>query len=311
MRIMTTSGTVRGILFLILAGLVFSALPAAADAATNVPAVVTTKQVLPLGGNACPQLNVVAVQTYVYDGALHSFEVVLPNASYVALQGTVGDAIVPFHQMTRRVNTAGQLHTLVTVPTTPLSRAQPITLTLISAVGGQPVCLSIVSFTAASTGASAPITITKPVSPVAPAKPAPATTSKPTAQGTTSAGTTSVISSVITGSGLGSTILRACTSQGAALQLWFVLLTIFLILCAAVAITEPPLAERNVYLPGALIGVPLVLLGAFWLFAAECRGAGWVPFAALIVAAGGALWSYRKRPVIANVIQLPPAKKSN
>lgn len=318
-RIMTTSGAVRGILFTLVCGLAFIALPSAVSAAESVAAQVSTKQVLPQGGSACGLLAVGNVQTHVYDGALHSYEVTLPNAAYVALQGTVGTALVPFHQMTRRIDASGRLHILVSVQTTPLRGSVPVTLTLLSALPGQPVCLSVISFAAIGTGASSTTTPAPAVSQAPASRPV---ASRPAAeqnagQGTSStsgaerAATTSVVSSIVKSSGLGSTVLRACTTAGAALQLWFVLLTIFLILAAAVAITEPPLAERNIYLPGTLIGVPLVLLAGFWLMASECRGAAWVPFVALIVAAAAALWSYRKRPEIANVIQLPPAKSKS
>lgn len=90
--------------------------------------------------------------------------------------------------------------------------------------------------------------------------------------------------------------------------MWFVLLTVFLLITAAVAISEPSLMNRSLYLPGILIGIPLLVLLAFWLAVPDCRGAYWVPILALIVALGGALYAYRQRPEIANIIQLPPAK---
>ena len=301
-------------LFAILAfGIVTMAIPGLSYAQENIT--INTVQLLPPGGNTCISPTVESITPFIYDNALHSVSLRFSDASYVSVLGKVGDSPIPFNVIGRRVDQNGKLSIFINLETLPLTQATPISLTLVSALPGKPVCLSVLSFSipAMIGGAPTPGPTIPPYSPPpAPQKPIvqveqtipelPNNVVKPPA--TSSTGTDTVAG----GMSLGSTVARICSTNGGALQLWLVLLTIFLILCAAVAITEPPLAQRNVYLPAALIGIPLVLLGAFWVFAPGCRGVLWVPLIALVAAIAAALWSYRERPEVANIIQLPPAK---
>src|SRR3989344_6150595 len=69
---------------------------------------VSTQQVLPPGGSACAPTSAVNFTPYIYEGELHSFEFTLPDASYVALLGSVGHTPISSQQMTRSVKRAGQ-----------------------------------------------------------------------------------------------------------------------------------------------------------------------------------------------------------
>lgn len=284
--------------------------------------VVGTVQLLPPGGANCQPLAVVNVTPYIYDGALHSYDVTVADPSYVAISTSVGNTAISMRQMTRRINTLGQARTHVDVQTTPIYGSLPVNMTLISAASGQPVCMSVVSFNVEGSA----------VMPPAPGSGSTTggtgtgvggTATGGTATGTATGSGTGTGTGTATGSGMGtgtagttgeepgswtSFVNAVCSSTNTSLQLWFVLLTVFLLITAAVAISEPSLMNRSLYLPGILIGIPLLVLLAFWLAVPDCRGAYWVPILALIVALGGALYAYRQRPEIANIIQLPPAK---
>src|SRR3990167_10491361 len=82
-------------------------LPAITSAATDVSSITT--KLLPPGGASCQQLAVSSVTPYVYDGALHSFDVVIPDGSYVAIAGSAGNTVIPFRLMTRSTRPDGQL----------------------------------------------------------------------------------------------------------------------------------------------------------------------------------------------------------
>src|SRR5262245_23671225 len=80
-----------------------------------------TAQLLPLGqANACPQLGVSGLTPYIYNGALHSFEFNVTDASYVSIAGSVGGKDVPFYQMVRRAAPGGGLRVHVDIATTPV-----------------------------------------------------------------------------------------------------------------------------------------------------------------------------------------------
>ena len=105
-----------------------------------------TMQVLPVGGNACAPVSATNFTSYIYDGALHSFEFTLPDPSYVALIGSAGNTPISFQTMTRRTDTiTGSLRVHVDIPTTPILGMLPIRVTLLSARTGSPVCLMVVS----------------------------------------------------------------------------------------------------------------------------------------------------------------------
>ena len=89
----TASRVKRGIVGTITA-VVLLATPGFAAAGS---ASVLTQQVIPPGGNSCAPLFVKAITPYIYDGELHSFDVVLSDASYVSVLGAAGDVSIPFN----------------------------------------------------------------------------------------------------------------------------------------------------------------------------------------------------------------------
>ena len=291
-------------------------------AAAGSPSVLT-KQVLPPGSNTCAPLFAKSVTPYIYNGELDSFDIELSNASYVGILGAAGDVSIPFSYMTRRYEPDGTL--LLHVDTTVrINGAVPVTITLMSALPGAPVCLSTVSFTTDAQGninASNPITVT----------PSPVDTGMGSDTDTT-AGTGVVrgggpvhtvstgpnggtITQPIVGStsststSLSDVVAKMCTKNGS-YQLWFILLAIFFVIAAFVGLSEPALAVRHGGLPAALIGIPLVLLLLFWMFASDCRLSYFIPVILLVAAAIGLYSAYRTSPVMRPVMELPAEKKT-
>src|SRR3989344_5904271 len=64
---------------------------------------VQTAQLLPPGSNTCPLLSVSGFTPYIYDSALHAFELTIQDSSYVAIVGTVGNTSIPLNLMARRI----------------------------------------------------------------------------------------------------------------------------------------------------------------------------------------------------------------
>lgn len=262
---------------------------------------VQTAAIVPVSGAACAPLSVQSVTPYIFNNELNSFDVTIADPQYVSILATVGDTGVPFNFMTRWMNPDGLLRIHVDIQATPIYGSLPITLTLISAQTGQPVCVSTVAFsvlgdagaptyrpTTSTTGGTTSGT-TNP-----PAAVATSTTEVPVA----------VVAGSVTGIPFAQRLQRICTGNGS-LELWFLLITLYLVGTALVALADPSLTKRSMALPGALIGVPLVLLAAFWYFTPVCRGAAWVPVALLLIAGVGAILSYRERRPVAAFLQLP------
>lgn len=294
------------------------AMPTFASAGT---ASVLTQQVLPPGSNTCAPLFVQSVTPYIYDGELQSFDIVISDPSYVAVIGAAGDVGIPFNYMTRRMNPDGSLriHADTTVA---VNGKLPVTVTMLSALPGKPVCLTTVSFTTDLAGnieTSNPIAV--PTTPVVDNggvdysngstgsgtvtgahTGSKGSTGKPVIGSTTSTSTTGT-------STIGSVVSNMCSKNGA-YQLWFILLAIFFVIAAFVGLSEPALALRHGALPAVLIGVPLVLLLLFWQFAPDCRLSYFIPVILLVAAAIGIYSAYRTSPVVAPVISLPAEKKT-
>ncbi len=312
----TASRIQRGIVGTIIAVAVLTA-PAFAAAGS---ASVLTKQVVPVGGNSCAPLFVKAVTPYIYDGELHSFDIVLSDASYVAILGAAGEASIPFNYMSRRFDADGSLriHADTTVV---INGTVPVTVTLLSALPGAPVCLSTVSFTTDTQGnieTSNPISV--PTSPIDTGEPGidsstgsgsgvtqgggSQTGSTGSSKPTPAVGTTSGTSTTI-----GAIVANMCTKNGA-YQLWFILLAVFFVIAAFVGLSEPALALRHGALPAVLIGVPLIGLLLFWYYATGCRLSYFIPVILLVAAAIGLYSAYRTGPVMRPMIELPAEKKN-
>jgi hypothetical protein len=98
-----------------------------------------------------------------------------------------------------------------------------------------------------------------------------------------------------------------CTGNNS-LQLWFLLLAIYVVIAALTALARPPLAQKAFWVPLVLILVPLVLLLGLWYFVPLCRTAGWVPAVSVIIAIAALLVAYRDQNPSVTVIPLPAAK---
>lgn len=275
-------------------------------------AAVQTRQILPPNGNACAPLSVSNVTPYITGGELNSFDVTVSNASYVALLGTIGNSPIGFQYMTRRIASNGQLVIHVDVPKE-FSRNGAITLTLLSSQGASVTCMSTISFgitgfqtgtnsgtgtgsgSGTGTGTTGSTTVPKPVTG--------GSTSKPTA----TSSTTTVVGGTPVVGGLSKSLNNACASTGA-MQLWLILLALFVIAAVVVGLNERELSARSPYLPAALILTPLVLLLGFWLLASDCRGSAWIPVVLLLIGAAGLVAAFRNHKTIARIIELPPAK---
>lgn len=320
---MTSASRVsRGIVGTI-AAVVLLATPAAAFAGS---ASVITKQVIPQGSAGCAPLFAQSVTPYIYDGELHSFDVVISDPSYVGLLGAAGDVMIPFNYMTRDILPDGSL--LLHVDTTAtINGVLPVTITMLSALPNAPVCLAQVSFTTDTLGT---IEGSSPIS--APSTPVDTGSDTSAGEGTgtsntagssggvrggstggTNGGATggTVVEPAGTTSGtstVGSIVAKMCSKNGA-YQLWFILLAIFFVIAAFVGLSEPALALRHGALPTILIGVPLVVLLLFWQFAPDCRLSYFIPIILLVAAAIGLYSAYRTAPTVPPVIALPEEKK--
>lgn len=273
-------------------------------------------QILPQGGNSCATVSVGGFKPYIYGGSLDTFEFTVSDPSYTALVATVGNTSVPFNFMTRRVDSAGVLHILVSLNSTPVIGTLPIKITLLSAKGaGQPVCALVAS---ASVGSGALQTITgsgsggagtsggtptgmTATSYGAYAKATPeagpvATEEKPTV--TTSPTPTASTSLLGTVAKTSESMKNLCASQSGAIGLWIILLALYAIIIAALLWASWPASwawVRTAEWLTAGILTPLVILLAFWYAIASCRGTWWIPVAAFVIAIAGlfaAFWNH-------------------
>ncbi len=289
-----------------------SLLAFAMPAFTAAQVIVQTSQILPPGANTCPILTTQGIVAHVRDGALHSFDVTVGNPTYVAVLAQVGDQTLPFRYMTRFNHGGGFLRHHVDMDTTTIHGAIPVTLTLLSSPAGSPTCISIISFSVAPDGtivapgvSGGSVPQTTGGTPHVSMKP---TTGGTSQQPTSSYATTSTSTSVspIDG-GVVARLQSLCKGNGA-LQLWFLLLAIYVVIAALTALAKPPLAQKSPWVPLGLILAPLVVLLCFWYFAPTCRAAGWIPAASIIIAVAALLVAFREQNPGIKVIPLPPAK---
>lgn len=315
-------------LLLVLAGILligWGILPAKASASEISS---QTAQVIPPGAS-CPQITASNLTPYVYDGALHSFEFTVPDASYVAVAGSVDEKGLPFYLMTRWGAPAGALKVHVDIETTPIKGSLPLTVTLLSARGaGQPVCVTMVSMSVGS----GPIQTIPAALPSTPATPPVSSTYTPTTQtgtggvkgttqGGTSSGTTgtsslpsgnaSAFQSVITLSSLQSLAAKACATPLAAQRTWLILLLAYILIVGLALWAEFPMSVPSMRTPervAAIILVLLLLLLGFWYFSASCRTALWMPLAAVLIAVLGLLAAFRNHPRVVQLLSTQDTK---
>ena len=263
---------------------------------------VQTVQAIPAGGSGCSVLPVQNVVPYIYDNELNSYDIVIADPSYVAVLGTEGDVGTPFNYITRRVNPDGTVLIHVDTPSIAIYGSLPINLTLLSAQTGRPVCLSVISFSVLGNA----------VPPRHVPTPAGTNTSVPKpAATTTSVSSTSSTTTVVAGSVVGGLfqerLARICAGNGA-LDIWFLIITLYLLGVAVVALAEPPYAKRDPWLPAALILVPLVILLGAWYLVAVCRAAIWIPLVLSVIAIVALAVAYVEQKTVSRIIQLPAAK---
>ena len=281
-----------------------------------------TNQILPPGGNACAAVSVTNFVPYVYDGALHSFEFTIPDASYVAVSGSVGNTQIPFNLMTRRVDASGALRVHVDVQTTPIVGTLPLKVTLLSARSGNPVCMTVVSAgvgsgpvaiqnipsvnTVPTAVSVAPATPTAPSAPTAPQKPSspdPVPTSQKVLTTSTSAG--SVVSSAFA---------NLCSSEASAYRLWLILLVLYMLIVGAALWAEFPMSVAWARTPeriATIILALLLVLLAFWYFSISCRAALWMPLMAFLIAVLGLLAAFWNHPRVTQMLLIQEAKSTS
>lgn len=288
--------------------LVALGMPAAASA----QAVARTVQVLPPGGTGCPQIPVTAIVAHTDGGALHSFDITVQDPAYVAVLAQVGTEAVPFRYMTRFNHGGGFVRHHVDMDSTRIGNALTVSLTLLSSPAGSPTCLSVISFSVSANGqilapGAVSSTTPTPVSTGGTKTPGKVPMTPGKGPMATSSATTTEQAPVI--GGFISRVKALCEGNGA-LQLWFLLLAVYIVIAALTALSKPPLAEKSVGLPLALILVPLVLLMGFWLLAPTCRAAGWIPAVAILTAGAALLVAFREQHPGLKIISLPAAKPS-
>lgn len=308
------------VLTLLLAVVIGFAFPSFASAA-EVSA--QTAQLLPLGSNTCGTLQVSGFTPYIYNGGLDAFEFTVTDSSYVAVVGSAGNTSIPFNQMTRRIDTAGNLRVHADIATTPIGQGLTVMVTLLSAKQGtQTVCISIVSTTINAEGAAIPTPAPAPAPVPAPAPtpsagvtPRPSTPASAPAAPTpapspsvgkatpTKATTTAPIASA-------RNILKDMCAAGGASRLWFILLALYAIVVAAAVFGQPqlPAAMRSQEWVAAAIVLPFLLLFGLWYFVESCRISAWVPAIATLIALAGLAGAFWDRGSTTRVINLPGAK---
>ena len=300
----------------LLTGFLFA--PSLAFAATQASAM--TSQLLPVGANTCTQLTVTSVTPYIYDGELNSFDIVVPDPSYVAIGGSVGGEVIPFTYMTRASSTGGQLRVHTDVQSTPVGAALSVSVTMLSAKPGSPVCAATISFIIAPDGSAIPGTPTPTTGGTGGAGSSGGSAGRSTsgsnagAQGGTSTGslpggsTTAPTSSTSSeDAAQGASWASICAGAGD-YQLWFILLAIYVVITAIAALLQTPYVRQNPAVPVALILVPLILLVGFWYFVPDCRAGNWVPVVLLIIAIAGLLIAFRDQKGMPLLLPILPSK---
>src|SRR3989344_3739479 len=293
-----------------------------------------TMQVLPVGGNACAPVSATNFTSYIYDGALHSFEFTLPDPSYVALIGSAGNTPISFQTMTRRTDTiTGSLRVHVDIPTTPILGMLPIRVTLLSARTGSPVCLMVVSMSISGSASIQPppvgiLPIPQPSpapTPVAPS-PAPSPIPAPQPSPTPSTSTSQTPTSTATGSVVSmvrNPLQNICASDAGAYRLWLILLVLYMLIVGAALWAEFPMALSWARTPERIATIILgflLLLLPFWYFSIPCRAALWMPLVAFLVAVLGLLAAFWNHPRVTQMLLIqqtptppttptPPARK--
>lgn len=318
------SFTYKLLLPLLLATALFGSLVIAPIHASALEISSQTAQLLPPGANTCAPATVSNFTPYLYGGALDSFEFTINDPSYVAVIGSVGQTSIPLMYMTRMSDPSGGVRIHVDINSTPVTGTLPLTVTLLSAKTGAPVCMTVVTMSVGSgpvQTVSSPTTYTPPTSPVVSMKPAPKPVGEPIAPSTPSS--TSATSAALVAAPIAMSPVRGlCESQASAYGLWLVLLVLFAIVTGILLWAEFPLSWSWAQAPervATIILALLLLLLGFWYFSPGCRAALWMPLVAFLIAVLGLLAAFWNHPKITGlflaeektsvIITPPPAQK--
>jgi len=284
-----------------------------------------TQQILPLGGNTCSPIEVTNFTPYVYNNNLSSLEFTVSDPAYVAVVGSVGNTSIPLRYMTRSMDVSGGVRYHIDVDNTPLTGTVPVTVTLLSARTGSPVCASVISVNLGSGEVvSTPIYTGNPTT----VTPAPVTTAPnvtaPTATTSGEGNMTTATSSgaPVVSSGMENPLKGLCTSEASAYRLWLILLIIYALVVGGLLWLEFPVSWNWAKTPervATIMLVLLVLLLGFWYVSSACRAALWMPLLAFLIAILGLLAAFWNHPRVTQLLlieqkaspvitPLPPAK---
>ncbi|MEN9413493.1 MAG: hypothetical protein RLZZ342_580 [Candidatus Parcubacteria bacterium] len=298
---------------LALIGFAFSFIPVQAHAATQV----AVDQVLPPQGESCPVVGASDVRPYIYEGALHSFDITISDSSFVAVAAQVGDQVVPFNQVTRYVDAQGALHLHVDVATNPLVSDTLVSVTLMSAYSGQSRATCTATVTSVVPAQVAPVAVppvtlpegnegayipgagdaeypaqTTNESPVAVEPMYPwghvsytETTQKPAPKPVTvTPAPVKPIPTLVTAT---HSLANVCTSGAGPAKVWGLLLVLYAAFVALLASMRKKAGESELDWSIPLTVLSFLGLLFFWYLSAVCRTGAWAPILATIIACAG------------------------
>lgn len=268
----------------------------------------STETLIPVQNASCAPLQVTNFNAYIYDGAIHSFNFAIPDASYVAVGGTVGEGVVPFWLTSRRVDETGALRVHVDLPTTPVATTLPATITLLSSKTGFPTCTATISMTITPREGTVGETESAPSAPSAPATlpnyTAPVSTTqkpveeKPVAESAPEAESgPAPIPAAITKT---QAFIAGMCALNDGNQVWALLLALYALIVATALLApiRSILGIESWVLRLALVALPLGVLIAFWMVFESCRAGYMSLLASLVLGAAGAYGVYRSQPAI-------------
>lgn len=283
-----------------LAGFAATALFSLAPLAAHADVAIHVDQVVPPQGESCAVLGATEIMPYIYDGALHSFDVTVSDPSYVVLSAEVGGASVPFSQVSRWFDQAQGVRMHVDIESRYLLNDTPITVTLMSAHSGPQgaTCIAtITSVVPAVSGAAIP------AGPAAPSEPQPTVHApqtqagypwshitygskpKPAAPVPVKPATSSATSAPALVTAIHS-LGDLCTAQSGPAKLWIVLLVLYAIFVWFLVSQKRGAGESRDWSVALVVAAFLGLL-FFWYISAACRTGSWAPILATIIACAG------------------------
>lgn len=305
-----------------LGGLAAVVLLAALPLAAHADVKVSVDQVVPPQGESCAVLGVTEITPYIYDGALHSFDVTVSDASYVVLSAEVGGVSVPFSQVSRWFDQSQGVRMHIDIESQYLLSDTPITVTLMSAHSGAQgaTCIATVtSIVHAIPGASIPATPTSP-SEVKPTAHAPesgagypwshityGTKPEPAAPATTAPATSSATSAPALITAIHSLGDLCATGSGPA-KLWIILLVLYAVFVWFLVSQKRGVGESRDWSVALVVAAFLALL-FFWYISAVCRTGSWAPIVATVIACAGLIALTQSDGKGTDLLLLQDAKK--